>query len=200
MKNNKINVRKMVVTALLSAVAAILMFLDFPVPMIIPSFIKMDFSELPALIAAFSLGPWWGAVVCFIKNLINVILHSSATAGIGELANFLLGAVFAVVAGYIYQYKKTKKTAVVASVIGAFVMAIISLPINYYITYPAYSLVLSMEAIVGMYSAILPAANTLFKALLFFNVPFTLLKGVLTALIAMLIYKPLSPIIKGKNL
>ncbi len=200
MVNKGLNVRKMVVTALLSAVAAILMFLDFPVPMIIPSFIKMDFSELPALIAAFALGPWWGAVVCFVKNLLNVLLHSSATAGIGELANFLLGSVFAVTTGYIYKFNKTKKTALIASLVGAFLMAVISLPINYYITYPAYSLVLSIDAIIGMYSAILPAADTLFKALLFFNVPFTLLKGILTALIAMFIYKPLSPIIKGKNL
>ena len=52
----RVNVRNMTVTAMLSAIAFILMFLDTAVP-IMPNFIKLDISELPALIAAFALGP-----------------------------------------------------------------------------------------------------------------------------------------------
>ena len=85
----KVNVRKIAMTAILSAVATVLMFISFSLP-IIPSFIKLDFSELPALIAAFSMGPVSGVVVCFIKNLVNLAM--STTGGVGELCNFLMAS------------------------------------------------------------------------------------------------------------
>ena len=131
MKNN---LRKITVTAILSAVAAVLMFLEFSVP-IMPSFIKFDFSETPALLASFALGPWWGVAVCFIKNLIKIILGSN-TACVGELCNFLLGAAFVLPAGYLYRFRKTRSMALVGTLVGAFVMAAFSLPLNYYVTYP----------------------------------------------------------------
>ena len=77
-----VNVRKMAMTAVMSAVATVLMFLSFNVPLM-PGFIKMDFSELPALVAAFSMGPFSGVAVCFLKNLVNLLF--STTAGAGEL-------------------------------------------------------------------------------------------------------------------
>ena len=69
---------------------------------LMPSFIKLDLSELPALIAAFSMGPLSGAAVCLVKNLVNVMF--TTTGGVGELSNFLLGCFFVVPAGLIYKY------------------------------------------------------------------------------------------------
>ena len=92
----KVNVRKIAMTAILSAVATVLMVISFSLP-IIPSFIKLDFSELPALIAAFSMGPVSGVVVCFIKNLVNLTM--STTGGVGEQCNFFMGVTFLVPAG-----------------------------------------------------------------------------------------------------
>ncbi len=193
MKNS--NVKNMVVTAMLSAIAVVLMFIDFSVPFM-PVFIKADISEMPALIASFAVGPFYGVAVCFIKNIANIMIHGS-TGGIGELANFLMGAAFVLPAGYIYRYNKTKKGAMIGSLVGAVSMAALSLPINYYITYPMYArLMIPMETIVSMYQAILPSADSLFECLLIFNVPFTLLKGVLCSLITFLIYKRISHIIK----
>jgi riboflavin transporter FmnP len=157
----------------------------------------MDFSELPALIAAFSLGPVWGAAVCLIKNLLHLIV--TTTGGVGELANFILGAVFTFSAGFIYKKNKNIKGALLASIIGSALMALVSLPVNYFITYPFYSNFMPMDAILGMYKAILPSADTLFKALLIFNVPFNFVfKGIVNSLITFLVYKRLSPIIKGR--
>ena len=113
--------RKLSVTAMLAAVATVLMFLDFSIP-IVPSFIKLDVSELPALLAAYSLGPVSGMAVCLIKNLFNLLFHGS-TGGVGELCNFLLGASFVIPAGLLYQYKKNRKMAFVGALIGAAVMA-----------------------------------------------------------------------------
>ena len=180
---------------MLSAVAVVLMFIDFSVPFM-PVFIKADISEMPALIASFAVGPFYGVAVCFIKNIANIMIHGS-TGGIGELANFLMGVAFVLPAGYIYKRNKTKKGAKIGSLVGACAMAALSLPINYYITYPMYArLMIPMETIVSMYQAILPSVDSLFECLLIFNVPFTLLKGILCALVTFLIYKRISHIIK----
>ena len=181
--------------AVMSAVAMVLQFIEVSIP-IMPSFIKLDFSDIPELIIAFAYGPISGAIVCLLKNLIHMPLSSSAF--IGELSNFLLGCAFVIPAGLIYKHNKTKKTALIASIAGAFVMAILSVPINYFIIYPLYANVLGLPipVIVGMYQAILPAADTLVKDLLIFNLPFTFVKGMIDAAFTFVLYKRISPILK----
>ena len=192
MPNTQARTHKLVITAMLSAIAAILMFLEFSVP-IMPSFIKLDVSELPALLASFSMGPVYGAAVCIVKNLIN-LTHTS-TSGVGELSNCLLGIAFVVPAGLVYKKAKSRKGALIGSVIGAAIMALLSVPINYFLTYPIYSLFMPMEGIIGMYQLILPMVDNLLQCLIIFNLPFTFCKGLLDVLIALLIYKPLSPLL-----
>ena len=191
-----VNVRKLTVTAIMGAVASVLMYLSFSTP-VIPSFIKLDFSELPALIAAFSMGPVSGGAVCLIKNVVSVL--STSTAGVGELSNFLLGLFFVVPAGILYRRMNSRKGALIASLVGAAAMAVLSLPLNYFVTYPAYSTFyhLPMETIMDMYRVINPHTETLFQALLWFNVPFTFFKGLCDVAITFAVYKRLSPIIKG---
>ena len=189
------NVRYMTVTAMLSAVAFALMFFEFSIPFLVPSFIQMDLSELPALIGAFAMGPWYGVIICLIKNLIHLLI--TTTGGVGELSNFILGAAFVLPAGLIYQRKKTKKNAVIGSVFGAAFMALLSVASNYFIVYPVYTAFLPMDTILAMYQEILPSADTLLKCLVIFNMPFTFVKGMLSVVITLLIYKHISPIIKG---
>ena len=184
---------KIAVTAILSAVATILMFLSFPMPFLVPPFIKMDFSELPALLAAYSLGPASGVAVCLVKNLINVFF--TTTGGVGELCNFLMGACFALPAGLIYKVKKGRSGALLAAAVGAVCMAVTSIPINYYISYPFYTSLMPLDTIIGMYQNLMPSVDGLLACLLIFNAPFTLLKGGLDVLLAFLIYKPLSPLL-----
>lgn len=189
-----VHTRKMVMTAMLSAVASVLMFFSFNVPLM-PSFIKMDLSELPALIAAFTMGPVSGMVVCLVKNLVN--LFFTTTGGVGELSNFLLGCCFVVPAGFIYSRKKSRSGALIGSLAGAAAMAVVSVFTNYFVVYPIYTAFLPMEAIMGMYQAINPAVDNLFEALVVFNMPFTFIKGMVSVVITFLIYKKISPIIKG---
>lgn len=190
------NVRRIVVTAMLSAIAAILQFAHFTVPFM-PSFIELDISEMPALVASFAVGPVWGGAVCLIKNLIK--LTGTTTGGVGELCNFLLGLTFVLPAGFIYKYNKTRKGALTGSLTGAVSMAVLSLPINYFVTYPMYSRFIPMDAIIGMYQEIFSGVDGLLSCLLIFNVPFTFLKGVLCAAVTFIVYKRISYIIKGKN-
>ena len=197
---NKQKTHRLAVAAILTAIAAVLQFIEFSIP-IMPSFVKLDLSDLPALLGAYALGPWWGILIQLAKNLIHLPFGSSA--GVGELCNFLLGSVFVMVAGLIYHHRKTRGSALLGSCIGALAMALVSLPLNYFFVYPAYVAILNFpeEAIISAYEAILgnvahvPTSNPLLNCLLIFNVTFTFAKGILNVLISFLIYKPLSPLL-----
>lgn len=190
--------RKMVLTAMMSAVAIVIYYLDFPVPFM-PGFIKLDLSNVISLVAGFSMGPVAGVTVCLIKNLVHLVIKGfGTTMGIGDIFDFVTSAVFALTAGLIYLKNKTRKGAVISCLIGVVVFTLISLPLNYFIVYPIYFKAYGGEqAILGAYKAIRPETGSIFEALCIFNLPFTFVKGVLCALVTMVIYKPLSPIIKG---
>ena len=192
---------KLTVTAMLSTVAFLLMFIEFPIPALIPAFVKLDISDLPELLAAFSLGPIYGVIVTLLKNVLFSVLHGTSSAYVGELFNFIMGSVFSFTAGFIYQKKKSRKSALIGALVGALLMAVLSVPLNYFVVYPAYVVCyhLPLEAIIGMYQAILPSADSLIKCLVIFNLPFTLVKGLLDAVLCMVIYKPLSPILHGRK-
>lgn len=196
----KITVRNLTVTAMLSAIAAVLMLFHFNLPFM-PSFISFDLADLPPLLASFALGPVYGAVVCFMKNFLHILLHSSHTMFVGELSNFILSCAFVVTAGLIYQKQKSRKGAIIASLCGAVVSAVVGVFSNYFVIYPLFGVVynFSRETILGMYQAILPWVKNLWQALVIFNLPFTFVKGLCSALIAFAIYKPLSPILKGQK-
>ena len=196
MKDKK--VRVITGTAMLTAVAAVLQFIEVSIP-IMPSFIKLDFSDLPEIIGAFAYGPVAGVLIALLKNMIHLPFSNSMY--IGELSNFILGAVFALTAGLIYKRKKTKKTAFIAGAAGAFAMAAVSIVTNYFVIYPLYYNVLGFpeEAVLQMYQVILPSVKSILQALIIFNIPFTFVKGLISVLISMVIYKPISPLLKGKK-
>lgn len=202
LKSKKIlNIRKIVATAMLSAISFVLMFIEFPIPMLIPPFIKFDISDLPALLGAFAFGPWTGALIELLKNLLHIVFKGSSSAYVGELCNFILGAMMCITAGYIYKNQKNKKHAIIGAICGAGVMAVISVPINYFIVYPTYVIAykMPMTVIIDMYKKLLPASNTLLKSLIIFNMPFTFVKGIIDAIICIFIYKPLSPLLHGNK-
>lgn len=198
-KNNQEILRGLVISAVMGAIGFLLMMLEFPVSFIIPSFVKMDFSELPALIAAFAIGPQYGVLCCFIKNLLHLFVTTSV--GVGELSNFVLGAVFTGTAGIIYRFRRNRSGALLGAFCGAAAMAVFSVISNYFIVYPAFVVLynLPMEAIIGMYRALLPAADNLIKALIIFNLPFNLAKGIIDSLLCFAVYKRISPILKHKK-
>lgn len=196
-KTSKIGARQIAASGMLAAVAIILQYIELPIPMLMPSFIKFDFSDLPALIGAFAFGPVTGIVIELVKNLLHCAVSQSAT--VGELSNFILGAVFTGAAGLIYKNKKNKKNAIIGGIVGAVVMGIISIPSNYFVVYPFYYNFMPEEVVLGMYQAILPAMKSIMQCLIVFNLPFTIIKGLLSVVITLFIYKPLSPILHGNK-
>lgn len=196
-KKKPVSTRLIVGIGMLSAVAVVLQYIEFPIPMLIPGFIKFDMSDLPAVVGAFAYGPLAGILIEFIKNLIHCAASQSFT--VGELSNFILGASFTGIAGLIYMKNKSKKTALIGGLVGALVMGLISIPSNYFIVYPFYYNFMPEEAVLGAYQVILPSMKSIIQCLIVFNLPFTIVKGLLNVLITMLIYKPLSRILKGSN-
>ncbi len=193
MHKKTINIKSLTIIAMLAAISTVLMFLSFSIPLF-PIFLKLDFSEVPALIAAFSLGPFAGVSVVFIKNLINLLFTSSG--GIGEFANFLIGSFFVFSAGLVYQKFKTRKGAILSMTVGTIIMSIVGTVANYYILMPLYTLVMPIDSIVNMFKSINPYVDTMLKIMFMTIAPFNLLKGFIVSLITFLIYKKLSPIIK----
>ena len=191
------NIRTITVVAVMSALSAVLMYIQFGLPFT-PPFLKFDFSELPALMTSFAISPLAGASVSLLKNVLH--LFGTTTNGVGELSNFLLSASFVVTAGVVYHNLKTRKGALLGSALGAVISMLVSFPVNYFITYPVYFVIYAPEeAILGLYQTALPFIDSISEGLLVINMPLTALKGIACAIITFLIYKPLSPILKGKT-
>ena len=194
--NTKRNAIKFIaITGILSALAAVIQMFEIPLPMLIPSFVKLDFSEIPAILATFLVSPVSGLAVCLIKNLIH--LFTTNSAGVGELANFILGACMVLPAGIIYKLKPTKGSAAIAMAVGSVFSAVISIFVNYYITYPFYSNFMPMEAIIEAYKAINGGVGSLWDCLIWFNMPFTAAKFIIDSVVVFFIYKPLSKAVKN---
>lgn len=188
------NTRTITMTALLSAMAFVLAFADFPVPLS-PSFAKMDLSDFPALVGAFAFGPLAGLLIELIKNALQLL--TTSTGGVGELANFLVGAAYVVTAGALYQHRKTKKTARRACIIASLAMGAAAALANYFLLLPLFETFLPLEQLIASFGAFLPFIHTKLDIVLFNALPFNILKGLAIGGITMLTYPRLSSILKG---
>ncbi|NEZ47065.1 ECF transporter S component [Clostridium niameyense] len=193
MRNTKIN--KLVKISVLSTIAFLLMFIELPIP-IFPGFLKLDISDLPALIGGFALGPVAGIIIELLKNVLHGIFKGS-TGFVGEFANFIVGSVLVIVSSYIYTRKKNKKNAILGLSIGTVVMSIVAGVFNYYILLPLYESILNfpIKDIIAVGSKINSNITDLNSFILWAIVPFNVFKGVVVSCITGAIYKSVSPIL-----
>ncbi len=192
--NNKISRSKWLATsALLSAMASVLMFWELPVPLM-PPFIKLDFSLLPCIIGSIALGPTSGIVVTTIKELIHLMIRgASSTGGVGNLADYFTCLCVVIPSGLIYKLKPNIKGLIAGLTVGSICSGVLSgLVFNALVVYPLYDkFMLPMQQIIAMYQKIRPSANGLWEVLAIFNMPFTFLKCAIISIIAVCISKPL---------
>jgi riboflavin transporter FmnP len=192
------SIRSITVIAMLSALATVLMIYDIPL-WFAPSFYKIDFSEVPVFIGAFALGPVAGAVIELVKILVNFALTGTETAGIGEVANFLIGCSLVIPGAILYHRKRSKNYAVIGLVIGTISMIIVGSALNAYVLLPTYAKVygMPMDSLIAMGTAVNPHITNLSTFVLLAVAPFNLLKGAIVSVITIILYKRLSKIIKS---
>ena len=185
-------VRVLTTTALLATISAILMYLDFALP-IFPPFIKMDFSEVPGLLATIAIGPHSGIMVELVKNLLN--LPHTSTGGIGELASFAIGCSLVVPAGVFFRKSGTKTGTALALLAGVASMTATAAVANYYVLIPLYSRFVPMDNILAIYKEINPYADTVPKMIATGIVPFNIIKGTAVSVISFALYRRLSRVL-----
>ncbi len=180
--------------AILSAIAYIVMLIEFPLPFA-PAFLKLDFSDIPALIAAFAIHPVVGVLVQLVKNILHFITKTS-TGGVGELGNFLVGASFVFVAGYIYRLNRTKKNALIGCIAATIVMTATAAIFNLLVLIPFYANIMPIETIVAMGSAITSKITDVNSLVLYGITPFNIFKGVVISGVTMYLYPKIRVLIK----
>lgn len=199
--SEKTKINKLVIMAMFSAVAAVLMYVEFPITFIAPSFYEMDLSEVPVMIGSFMLGPCAGVIMEAVKVLLKLVLKGTSTAFVGDFANFILGCALVVPASVLYHTKKTKKRAVIGLVTGGIVLIVSGVFLNALYLLPKYSQLYGMpvETFINMGAAINPAISNIFTFVILAVAPFNLIKATVVGVITMLLYKYLSRLIKVHN-
>ncbi len=191
--------RKMAMIGMFSAVATILHLFDFPIPFA-PPFYKLDFSELPILVGTFAFGPVAGVMMEFLKILLKLFIKGTSTAFVGDLANFVIGCSFIIPASAIYAFRKTKKSAIISCITGTLILTIFGTAFNAIYLIPAFSVLFGMpiESILEMGMKVNPFVKegSLVSLVVACVAPMNLIKGGFSSIVTMLIYKPLSPILK----
>lgn len=190
--------KKITIIAMFAAVSAVLMYLEVPLWFAPADIYKLDFSEIPVLICSFILGPVSGIACELVKILIKIIIKPTSTAFVGEFANFMVGCAFIVPAAVIYQFKKTRKNAVIGMAVGTISLAVAGSALNALFLLPVFSVFYGMplDVIVSLGTKLNAAVTDVFTFAMFIVAPFNLLKGVLVSAATFLIYKPISSILK----
>lgn len=197
---NKIfTTKNIVLMAVFSALATVLMLLEFPIPFIAPSFYEIDLSEIPILIGSFIMGPVAGVIMEAVKILLKLLIKGTSTAYVGDLANFFIGCCFVIPASIIYKHKKSKKSALIGMTVGTFLMATVGVIINYFVLLPFYVKAFGMplDSIIEAGAAINSFVSNKLTFVIICVAPFNILKGFIDGLITALIYKRISILIRS---
>jgi len=190
-----LNIKSTAKTGVLSAAAFGLMLLSFPIAIFFPSFLKLDLSDLPALLGGFALGPVAGITIEFIKNLLNILIKGSDTGGVGELSNFIVGIAYVVPASLIYQRWKNRKCAILGMLAGIAAMTVVACLSNYYLIIPLYQKMMPLEAIIEMAAMANKNIVDVRTYIIFAVIPFNIVKASILSVVTLLIYKKLSPVL-----
>lgn len=195
-ERSRLSSRTMAKISVLSVIAFVLMFFQAPLAFLAPPFIKLDVSDVPAMIGAFAMGPLVGVAIELFKNILHILFEGTTTGGVGELSNFIVGSMFVASAALIYRRHHTYRGAFFGLCVGILVMSGLAVVSNYFVVFPLYAkLMIPMETIIGMGTAVNAHITDLWSFMVFAVVPFNLVKGLVIALVTMLLYKKVSPIL-----
>lgn len=193
---NKFSVKMIATIGVLSALAVIVMLFEIPLP-IAPSFYKLGFDEVIVMIGGFALGSWAAVWIEGFKIILNLLINGTVTFGIGELANFIMGVSFVLPASIIYHRHKSKKSALIGLIVGTISLTVIGALTNLFIVLPLYGeIAMPLNRIIEAGQLIYPSINSLTSFVLLVVVPFNFIKGALSSIVVLMIYKKISVLLK----
>lgn len=197
--SEKTKVNKTVIMAMLSAIAVILMYFDFPIPFIAPGFYKIDFSEVPVLIGSFMLGPCAGVIIEAVKVILHFCMKGTTTAFVGDFANFILGCMYVVPAAIIYHTKKTRKMAMISLIAGGVILVIAGMLLNAWYLLPKYSELygIPLDVLIAMGTKVNASITDVFSFVALAVAPFNIIKALIDGIVTVILYKYLSNQLKA---
>ena len=197
--SEKTKVNKTVIMAMLSAIAVILMYFDFPIPFIAPGFYKIDFSEIPVLIGSFMLGPCAGVIIEAVKVILHFCMKGTTTAFVGDFANFILGCMYVVPAAIIYHPKKTRKMAMISLIAGGVILVIAGMLLNAWYLLPKYSELygIPLDVLIAMGTKVNASITDVFSFVALAVAPFNIIKALIDGIVTVILYKYLSHQLKA---
>lgn len=197
--SEKTKVNKTVIMAMLSAIAVILMYFDFPIPFIAPGFYKIDFSEIPVLIGSFMLGPCAVVIIEAVKVILHFCMKGTTTAFVGDFANFILGCMYVVPAAIIYHTKKTRKMAMISLIAGGVILVIAGMLLNAWYLLPKYSELygIPLDVLIAMGTKVNASITDVFSFVALAVAPFNIIKALIDGIVTVILYKYLSHQLKA---
>ena len=172
------NLNKFIKISLLSAIAVVLMYMDFPIPFLPFPWLKIDLSDVPALMGGFAFGPMAGILIELLKNLLILLVKGTGTGFVGETANFIIGVSLVAPAAWVYHRNKSKKTALLGMLLGFIGIQIVGIIANVYFLIPAYGMQMSVEESIKYVTVGL--------------LPFNGIKAIMVSAITYVLYKKVS--------
>lgn len=197
MTKKVLTTKNLTMIAMFSAISAVLMVFEIQLPFS-PSFVKFDFSDLPVMLGGFLIGPFAGGIIVFMKILLHFLLNGTTSFFVGDLSNLLLTLSFVLPASFIYQQKKTKKTAIQGLLISIICTSLLAIIFNLFLIFPLYLKVLNLKMVdlINMIHVVNPLVKDVFTMIVFSLLPFNLFKYSIVSMITMLSYKKLSILFK----
>ena len=195
-KKQAISTSNMVKISILGVMSFILMFMNLPLP-IFPAFLKIDFADIPSVIGGFALGPVAGIMIQLIKNILHFMFDNS-TGEEGEISNFIVGGSFVLVSSSIYHAMRSKKGAIIGSIAGTIVMAMVGALSNYFLIIPFYSNIMPIDVIINLGTVVNSAIHDKLTLVLYGVIPFNIFKGIVISVVTALLYKKVTPILKKR--
>ena len=197
MTKKVLTTKNLTMIAMFSAISAVLMVFEIQLPFS-PSFVKFDFSDLPVMLGGFLIGPFAGGIIAFMKILLHFLLNGTTSFFVGDLSNLLLTLSFVLPASFIYQQKKTKKTAIQGLLVSIICTSLLAIIFNLFLIFPLYLKVLNLKMVdlLNMIHVVNPLVKDVFTMIVFSLLPFNLFKYSIVSMITMLSYKKLSILFK----
>lgn len=200
-EKNYFNATRITMIAIFSALSGLLYLFGFPISVAFPSFLELNFSDIPALIGTFALGPVSGGIIIFVKILLKLVIKGTSTAFVGELGDLLIGLAFVLPAGFVYKKKHTLKGALVALASGAAASVAAAILTNWLILVPFYvrfSFGGSWAPLIGVMTPLFPncTQENFYGFYLWVSVlPFNVLRCLIASAVTLLVYKRISRVI-----